>query len=389
VKRLRLGLIYGGRSSEHEVSLASAAAICANLDCKRYELVPILIERNGRWSLAERLPSIESAAETIERARIAQPLPTRTRREVHLIAHPGDETLLTVDRSISVETEPNNDDRAIVNTLALDVIFPIVHGPYGEDGTLQGLLELANVPYVGTGVLASAVGMNKAIMKTLFAAAGLPIVKHEVIQRPAWRMHRTETVADLTERLAFPLFVKPASLGSSVGISRATDSDTLSSAIDIAAAFDRTIVVEEGVTPCREIECGVMGNNTPEASVPGEIIHPGDFYDYDAKYLDDRSESIVPAPLTPAQTDEIRRLALVAYRAIYGAGMARVDFLMASDTGRIFLNEVNTHPGFTTISMFAKMWTASGLDYPALLERLIDLATEQHAEKQESRTSIV
>jgi D-alanine-D-alanine ligase len=389
VKRLRVGVVYGGRSSEHEVSLASAASICANLDRKRYEPVPIRIERDGRWALAERLPAVESAAETIERARRAPSSPTRARREVHLIAHPGDETILTVDRSVAGDTGSEDTDRAIVNALALDVIFPIVHGPYGEDGTLQGLLELANIPYVGTGVLASAVGMDKAVMKTLFAAAGLPIVKHEVVRRPVWRANRAETVAGLTGRLAFPLFVKPANLGSSVGISRATDADTLSSAIDLAAQFDRTIVIEEGVTPCREIECGVLGNDTPEASAPGEIIPKGDFYDYEAKYLDTRSETIVPAPLTPEQTDEVRRLAIVAYRAIDGAGMSRVDFLMTSDTGRVFVNEINTHPGFTTISMFAKMWAASGLGYPALLDRLIDLAAERHAEKQESRTSVV
>jgi len=368
------------------VSLASAAAIFANLDRERYEPVPIRIERDGRWALAERAPILASAADTIERTRLNSGGSTRSTRELHLVAHPGDETLLTVERVLG----PGSEDagHAIVTGLALDLIFPIVHGPFGEDGTLQGLLELANIPYVGAGVLASAVGMDKAVMKVLFAASELPIVRHDVVLRRDWRGDRSGIVAGLTERLRFPLFVKPANLGSSVGISRAIDRDTLSSAIDLAAEFDRKIVVEEGVTPCREIECAVLGNSEPEASVPGEIITARDFYDYKAKYLDHRTESVVPAALEPEQTDEIRRLAIAAFRAIDGAGMARVDLLVDGNTGRIFLNEINTHPGFTTISMYSKMWAASGLSYAALLDRLIVLASERHAEKQESRTSI-
>ena len=388
VRRLRIGIIYGGRSSEHAVSLASAAAIFANLDRERYEPVPIRIEPDGRWVLAERPPTLESAAATIERARLDPARAARPTRELHLVAHPGDETMLTVERGVGAA---GSDDagHAIVTGLALDLIFPIVHGPYGEDGTLQGLLELANIPYVGAGVLAAAVGMDKAVMKVLFAARGLPIVRHDVLLRRDWQADRARIVSELTGRLRFPLFVKPANLGSSVGISRATDHDTLSSAIDLAAEFDRKIVVEEGVTPCREIECAVLGNSDPEVSVPGEIIPSRDFYDYEAKYLDDRSEMVIPAALTPGQTDEIQRLAIAAFRAIDGAGMARVDLLLKRNTGRIFLNEINTHPGFTTISMYSKMWAASGLTYPALLDRLIALARERHAEKQESRTSVV
>ena len=389
MRRLRIGIIYGGRSSEHAVSLASAAAIFANLDRERYEPVPIRIEQDGRWALAERPPTLESAAETIERARLEPARAARATRELHLVAHPSDETMLTVERGVGADPGSDDAGHAIVTALALDLIFPIVHGPYGEDGTLQGLLELANIPYVGAGVLASAVGMDKAVMKVLFAASGLPIVKHDVVLRRDWQTDRSGIVSGLTGRLRFPLFVKPANLGSSVGISRATDRDTLSSAVDLAAEFDRKIVVEEGVTPCREIECAVLGNSDPEASVPGEIIPSRDFYDYEAKYLDGSSETVIPATLTTGQTDQIQRLAIAAFRAIDGAGMARADFLVEPKTGRIFLSEINTHPGFTTISMYSKMWAASGLSYPALLDRLIALATERHAEKQASRTSVL
>ena len=389
VRRLRIGIIYGGRSSEHAVSLASAAAIFANLDRKRYEPVPIRIEQDGRWVLAERPPTLESAGDTIERARLESGPAARATRELHLVAHPGDETMLTVERGVDADSGSDDAGHAIVTGLALDLIFPIVHGPYGEDGTLQGLLELADIPYVGAGVLAAAVGMDKAVMKVLFAASGLPIVQHDVLLRRDWQADRAGIVSELTERLRFPLFVKPANLGSSVGISRATDRDTLSSAIDLAAEFDRKIVVEEGVTPCREIECAVLGNSDLEVSVPGEIIPSRDFYDYEAKYLDDSSEIVIPAVLTPEQTAEVQRLAIAAFRAIDGAGMARVDLLLKRNTGRIFLNEINTHPGFTTISMYSKMWAASGLSYPALLDRLIALANERHTEKQESRTSVL
>ena len=390
VRRLRIGIIYGGRSSEHAVSLASsAAAIFANLDRERYAPVPIRIEQDGRWVLAERPPTLESAGDTIARARLESGRAARATRELHLVAHPGDETMLTVERGVDADSGSDDAGHAIVTGLALDLIFPIVHGPYGEDGTLQGLLELADIPYVGAGVLAAAVGMDKAVMKVLFAASGLPIVQHDVLLRRDWQADRAGIVSELTERLRFPLFVKPANLGSSVGISRATDRDTLSSAIDLAAEFDRKIVVEEGVTPCREIECAVLGNSDPEVSVPGEIIPSRDFYDYEAKYLDDSSEIVIPAVLTPGQTAEIQRLAIAAFRAIDGAGMARVDLLLKRNTGRIFLNEINTHPGFTTISMYSKMWAASGLSYPALLDRLIALANERHTEKQESRTSVL
>lgn len=378
MKRLRIGVVYGGRSGEHEVSLASAASIFANLDRGRYDPVPIRISRDGRWSVPDHPPAAASAAETIGRARAAKRA-GREGREVHPVARPGHDTLLVVDRGPSAQG-----GRMLADTLILDVIFPIVHGPGGEDGTLQGLLELADIPYVGAGVAGAATGMDKALMKALFASAGLPMVKHETVLRRSWRNGRDAVLSDLTARLRYPLFVKPANLGSSVGISRAADRESLAAGVDLAAGFDRKIVVEEGVAPCREIECAVLGNDEPRASAPGEIIPSGEFYDYAAKYLDEGSSTIVPADLAPHEADEVRRLSIAAFRAIDCAGMARVDFLL-DRAGRLFVNEINTHPGFTTISMFAKLWEASGVGYPALLDRLITLAVERREDRRESR----
>ena len=378
MKRLRIGVVYGGRSGEHEVSLASAASIFANLDRGRYDPVPIRISRDGRWSVPDHPPAAASAAETIGRARAAKRA-GREGREVHPVARPGHDTLLVVDRGPSAQG-----GRMLADTLILDVIFPIVHGPCGEDGTLQGLLELADIPYVGAGVAGAATGMDKALMKALFASAGLPMVKHETVLRRSWRNGRDAVLSDLTARLRYPLFVKPANLGSSVGISRAADRESLAAGVDLAAGFDRKIGVEEGVAPCREIECAVLGNDEPRASAPGEIIPSGEFYDYAAKYLDEGSSTIVPADLAPHEADEVRRLSIAAFRAIDCAGMARVDFLL-DRAGRLFVNEINTHPGFTTISMFAKLWEASGVGYPALLDRLIALAVERREDRRESR----
>jgi len=387
VKRLRIGVIYGGRSGEHEVSLASAAAIFAHLDRERYEPVPIRIERDGHWVLPDRPPMLESPAATIEQGKDERRRITRSTREVHLLAHPGDETMLLIQRDPGPNTSAEDTNPAMVSTLALDIIFPIVHGPYGEDGTLQGLLELSNIPYVGAGVVASAAGMDKAVMKELFTASGLPIVKHEVISRRAFREDATGVLSELSTRMTFPLFVKPANLGSSVGISQAVDRSTLAKALDLAAEFDRKIVIEEAVHPCREIECGVIGNEQPHASVPGEIVPAGDFYDYEAKYLNARSKLIIPAALTTKQKTEIASLAVAAFQAIDGAGMARVDFLVSTNTGKVFINEINTHPGFTTISMFSKLWAASGMTYPVMLDRLVELALQRHTDNQERRTT--
>jgi D-alanine-D-alanine ligase len=376
VKKLRVGVIYGGRSGEHEVSLASAAAVFKHLDPDRYEAVPIRIEKSdGRWTLPERPPSLQSAAAVIA----ARSEGVEANREAHLVAHPGTDTLLSVDRHSAAAT---------VSGLTLDVVFPVLHGPYGEDGTVQGLLELANVPYVGDGVLASAVGMDKAIMKLVFVARGLPICDYEVVTRREWARDAPGRLTHVVNRLGFPLFVKPANLGSSVGISKAKHASELRAAIDLAASFDRKIVIEAAVPQAREIEVAVLGNDEPEASVPGEIIPAREFYDYEAKYIDDGSKLLIPAPLSDAQTEEVRRLAIAAFKAVDGAGLARVDFLLSRESGELFVNELNTLPGFTTISMYSKLWAASGVDYPALLDRLIALALERHAEKQKLRTTL-
>jgi D-alanine-D-alanine ligase len=382
VKRLRVGVLYGGRSGEHEVSLASAAAVFANLDRTRYEPVAIRIDKDGRWRLSDRPPSAASAAEVIDQAR-SDAARVRGGREVFLPPRPDQETLVLVDRRSARADEAE----AAVTGLSLDVIFPVLHGPYGEDGTIQGLLELANVAYVGCGVLSSAVGMDKAVMKVVFQARGLRVSDWLPVFRREWRASRASVAATIKKRLGFPLFVKPANLGSSVGISKVHGPDELDPAMELAASFDRKLVIEAAVPNAREIECAVLGNDAPEASVPGEIVTSREFYDYEAKYLDARSRHEIPAHLDDAMTSEVRRQAVIAFAAIDGAGFARVDFLLDRSSGELFINEINTIPGFTTISMFSKMWEASGVSYPALVDRLIALALERHAEKQESKTT--
>jgi D-alanine-D-alanine ligase len=385
VKRLRVGVLYGGRSGEHEVSLASAASVFANLDRTRYEPVPIRIEKDGRWALADKPPAVMVAGDVIEQSRLEAARPAREGREVHFVARPSEETILSITRA-----RQHGDElpAATVTGLGLDVIFPMLHGPYGEDGTIQGLLELANVPYVGGGVLASAVGMDKAMMKVAFAGRRLPVCPYRVVLRHEWEREPDAVAADLEKALKFPMFVKPANLGSSVGISKATDAATLRDAMALAGSYDRKIVIEAAVPNAREIECAVLGNDEPEASVPGEIIPSREFYDYEAKYLDAGSQAVIPAELPKKVADQVRKLAIEAFKAIDGAGMSRVDFLLERGTQKLFVNEINTIPGFTTISMFAKLWAASGVDYPALLDRLIALAMARHADKQQLRTSV-
>ena len=376
MRKLRVGVVYGGRSGEHEVSLASAAAVFQNLDPSRYEAIPIRIEKDGRWALPGRAPHLMKAADVITRG---TDRPDASAKEAHLVAHPGGDTLLTIDR---------RESDATVSSLGLDVVFPVLHGPYGEDGTVQGLLELANVPYVGAGVLASAVGMDKAAMKLVFAAKGLPICDYDVVMKRDWKRDEHAILRTVTSKLGFPMFVKPANLGSSVGISKAKHAAELRAAIELAAEFDRKIVIEAAVPNAREIECAVLGNEDPEASVPGEVIPSREFYDYEAKYLDEGSRTVIPADLPEGLTAEVRRLAIAAFKAVDCAGMARVDFLLAGDSGVLYVNELNTIPGFTTISMYSKMWDASGLPYPRLIDRLIALAIERHTEKQQLRTSV-
>src|SRR5262245_3970800 len=384
MKRLRVGVLYGGRSGEHEVSLASAAAVWANLDRRRYEPVAIRIEKDGRWVLPDRPPTVASAADVIEQVRTDA---TRARggREVFLPPRPGGATLVIVDRGSS-RTE-DADAAATLTGLALDVLFPVLHGPYGEDGTIQGLFELANIPYVGCGVLASSAGMDKAVMKVLFQARGLKVSDWLCVQRRDWRTSPAKVKAEIESRLTYPIFVKPANLGSSIGISKVHSATKLNAAMDLAATYDSKIVVEAAVPEAREIECAVLGNDQPQTSVPGEILPSREFYDYESKYLDNASSFEIPASISETDAATVSKWSIEAFEAIDGSGLARVDFLLSKTTGELYINEINSLPGFTTISMYPKMWEASGVAYQSLVDRLITLALERHAAKQESKTS--
>ena len=386
MKRKRVGVLFGGRSSEHEVSVRSAASVLANLDRTRYDTTAVYIDPQGRWILPSRPPDAATDADAREYVR-EQARSFRRDSEVVMPARPApDDTLLVFSRG-TARTDKEGDG-ASIRQLHLDVAFPVLHGPYGEDGTVQGLFELANVPYVGAGVMASAVGMDKSIMKVLFGARGLPTAAFTTVARPEWAADRAGVLRRVTGRFPFPVFVKPVNLGSSIGISRARNEAELAVSIDLAAQFDLKVLVETAVPNAREIEVAVLGNAAPEASMPGEII-PAEgcaFYDYDAKYTKD-SGLLVPAPLTREETAEVRRLALEAYQAIDAAGLGRVDFLFDREARAWHVSEINTMPGFTTISMYPRLWEASGITYGALLDRLIDLGLERHAAKQDLRTS--
>ena len=386
MKKLRVGVIYGGRSGEHEVSIASAAAIFKHLDRSRYEAVPIRIEKDGRWVLADKPPAALSASEVSIQGRVPSTRLPRAGRDALLVSHPSEDTLVTIERRPAADAGEGEPEGAVVTGLGLDVVFPVLHGPFGEDGTVQGLLELGAVPYVGSGVLASAAGMDKAAMKALFAARGLPMTPYEVVTHFEWSRHGADHAARLAA-LGLPLFVKPANLGSSVGITKVKTADALAGALETAFAYDRKAVVEAAVPDAREIECAVLGNDEPAASVAGEVIPSREFYDYEAKYLDAGSQTLIPADLDAGMMARVQQFALEAFRAIDGAGMARVDFLLARSSGALLVNEINTIPGFTTISMFAKLWEASGVSYADLIDRLIVLALERHRDRQRLRTS--
>ena len=360
MKKLRVGIVYGGRSGEHEISVTSAGSIFKHIDRQRYEPVAIRIEKDGRWTLPDQPPMALTAAEVIQHAK------TTTAKSQGLAGG-----------------EP-----AVLSALNLDVVFPVLHGPYGEDGTIQGLLELANMAYVGAGVLASAAGMDKAVMKMLFAARGLPVGAWRTFVRPEWDRDRAKVMTSL-EPLGYPMFVKPANLGSSVGISKVKTRATLDAAIAMALDYDRKVVVEAAVPNAREIECAVLGNDDPQSSVPGEIIPSREFYDYEAKYIDDDSKTVIPADVPADVARTIQRLSIDAFRAIDCTGLARVDFLVSRDTGEIVLNEINTMPGFTSISMYSKMWEATGVTYAELVHRLIQLGLERHQQKQRLKTSVL
>lgn len=359
-KKIRVGVLFGGRSGEHEVSLTSAASVMQALDPEKYDIVPIGISREGRWYIGSRALGPLSG-----------------------IFEKGDAVILSPDPS-GPRFWPCNADLLSRRLPSVDVIFPVLHGTFGEDGTIQGLLELAGIPYVGSGVLGSAAGMDKDVMKRLFRDAGLPVVKWVTVLRGEWNQSPLRVRRLIEANLDYPLFVKPANLGSSVGISKVHNRRELAPAIDLAARYDRKIIVEKGLD-AREIECSVLGNDKPEASVPGEVVPVNEFYDYEAKYVKEGSQLVIPARLTSAQARRVKDLALRAFRAVDCSGMARVDFLLDRRSGKLFVNEVNTIPGFTPISMYPKLWEASGLPYPALLDRLIQLAFERHREKQRTR----
>ena len=393
--KIRVGILFGGRSGEHEVSLLSAASVLNAIDKTKYEVVPIGITKDGRWLTAEHAERLLQGKNKDEvRA-------TAALRAGDPEATPGAAVLAT-GASVVVPPEPARREaglapfqtdanlrRASDRAINVDVIFPVLHGTFGEDGTIQGLLELADIAYVGAGVLGSSAGMDKDIMKSLFRAAGLPIVKHVTLLRSQFEREPKKVQKLVESKLKYPVFVKPANLGSSVGISKAHDRKELGPAIAEAAKFDRKIVIEEGVggkkNKAREIECAVLGNDDPKASVAGEIVPCKEFYDYDAKYLAEGSELVIPAKLSRTEMKTAQKLAIAAFQAVDCTGLARVDFLMDPKSRKIFVNEINTMPGFTAISMYPKLWAASGVPYPELIDRLIQLGIERHEDKKRNQ----
>lgn len=374
-KKLRVGVVFGGRSGEHEVSVRSARSVIEALDKELYEVVPIAITKSGEWLS----PANSSALLPVETKQLLSPAMVKDEsRSVAIIGDPSHKGLVQLDGAQS-------------GSRPLDLVFPVLHGTYGEDGTIQGLVEMAGVPYVGCGVLASACGMDKVTMKVLFRDAGLPICRYTWFLRSEWDKEREAILRRVAREIGFPCFVKPANLGSSVGISKATDKKSLAGAIELAARYDRKIVVEEGLD-AREIECAVLGNEEPEASLPGEyVVHDpaASFLDYTEKYSSTgHVDFVVPAPLTKAQTARIRRMSVQAFKAVDGSGLARVDFFLRRDTNELLLNELNTLPGLTDVSGYPKMWEATGLPFSKVIDRLIELALDRHREKQRTVTSI-
>jgi D-alanine-D-alanine ligase len=360
-KRIRVGVLFGGRSGEHEVSLISAASVIQALDPEKYEAVPVGISKDGRWLVGDtKLKVLKD------------------------ILKKGERVMLSTDPSVAALIPL---DEKAGGGIRVDVVFPVLHGTYGEDGTVQGLLELAGLPYVGAGVLGSAVGMDKDVQKRLFREAGLPVAEFEAISRAAWERSRAEVLKSFENKFAFPLFVKPAALGSSVGMTKVHDNKELPAALDLAAEFGQKIIVERGLD-AREIELAVLGNDSPQASIPGEIVPHREFYDYAAKYLEDGTKLVIPAELSAAQIKKFQEFAVRAFQALDCAGMARMDFFLERRTNKIYLNEINTIPGFTSISMYPKLWEATGIPYRELIDRLIQLALDAHREKARTKYSI-
>jgi D-alanine-D-alanine ligase len=359
-KLLRVGVLFGGRSGEHEVSLASAASVIRGLDPDKYEVVPIGITKDGHWLIGQ------GAAKML-------PEVLRGGRRVMLAADPTEAALVPLDRGAGAQR--------------LDVIFPVMHGTFGEDGTIQGMLDLAGLPYVGAGVLGSAVGMDKDVSKRLCQEAGIPVVPWLTVHRWLWEKDSQTIKGKIEKQLSYPVFIKPAALGSSVGMSKVRNDRELEPAMTLACEYGMKILVEQAVS-AREIEVSVLGNHEPRASVPGEIVPHREFYDYTAKYLEEGTRLVIPAALTEAQIEKVQTLAVCAFRALELAGMARVDFFLEKNSGKLYLNEVNTIPGFTSISMYPKLWEASGIPFRQLIDKLIELALEIHREKARTKYAI-
>jgi D-alanine-D-alanine ligase len=362
-KKIKVGVIFGGRSGEHEVSIVSAQSVIDALDKKKYDVVPIGITKVGKWVAGpQSLALLKSGA---KKSTLSWMLP----------ADPTEKRLVSLSAP-----------QASPGVGQLDVVFPVLHGPYGEDGTIQGLLDLADIPYVGAGVLGSAIGMDKIVQKELLTQAGFPLVKYVWFFRDDWQKNQSAVIPKIKKSLKYPIFTKPVNMGSSVGINKCRNQKELIAGIAEAARYDRKIIVEEGISNPREIEVAVLGNDNPVASVPGEIISSNEFYDYDAKYVDGKSHDQIPAKLPKPVSKKIQTMAVDAFKALDLAGMARVDFLVTK-SNTIYLNEVNTIPGFTSISMYPKLWAKSGLAYPQLLDQLVQLAIERHQQRSKLATS--
>jgi len=365
-RKLRVGVIFGGRSGEHEVSLMSARSVLSALNTEKYEVVMIGITKSGQWLTGDVATALESGEEGFA-------------RRATLLPDPETQALMAIE---SINSRPP----VLSEVSQLDVVFPVLHGPYGEDGTVQGLLELAGIPYVGAGVVGSAVGMDKAIFKAVMEAHGLPILPWTLVSKSQWLTKAAAVVEKVEASLTYPVFTKPANMGSSVGIKKCHNRSQLIDGLAHAAEYDRRIVVEQGIQ-ARELEVSILGNQDPIASVVGEVRPRREFYDYVAKYISEDSDLVIPADIEDRMSEEIRLLAVQAFELMDCAGLGRVDFLLDRDDGQIYLNEINTIPGFTSISMYPKLWEASGIPYPELLERLIDLALERFKEKSELETS--
>lgn len=367
-KRIRVGVIFGGKSGEHEVSIQSGKSILKSLDDTKYKAIPIGISRTGHWLIGDKaFQQLEAEAQIV----IGSPSPS----EGEALHDNADLSALRANEQSAVVPNELVED--------FDIVIPVLHGPNGEDGTIQGMLELLDVPYVGAGVLASSVGMDKVFMKKLFAAAGLPQVPYTFYTRKQWQEAPGDVIGDIEDKLGYPCFVKPANMGSSVGISKVKSRDDLPAALNLAAKYDRKLVVEQGAD-VREVEVAVLGNDNPMASVPGEIIPSNEFYDYNAKYVSGDSTLIIPAPVPEDVTKEIQRWAVAAFQAVDCTGLARVDFFVERGTNRVLVNEINTMPGFTQFSMYPKLWEATGVSYAELIEKLIQLGIERHQEKQQT-----